>query len=80
MKARQRSGKKNKILSGPYLAVSIYGGKIMFPPSFINWQNYQPVHFTIFKDECRNIEMMQTSDSDTKTELGVCFHGIDVFT
>jgi len=78
MKERESEAEKqeaNKTLSGSFLAVSIYGGKIMFPPSFINWQNYKPVRFTIFKGECHNIEMMQSSGSDVKTELGVCFYG-----
>jgi hypothetical protein len=62
-----------KISIGTYLEVSIFGGKIMFPPSFINWQNYEPVRFVVFKGECSNIPIMQISDSDSKTELGVCF-------
>jgi hypothetical protein len=66
---------ENQNLSGTFLTVKIYGGKIMFPPSFINWQDYKPVHFTIFKGQCRNIEMMRPSAGDSKTELGVCFQG-----
>jgi hypothetical protein len=65
----------DKKLSDHFLEVNIYGGKVMFPPSFINWQSYQPVHFTIFNGKCHNIEMIQASDSDTKTELSVCFYG-----
>lgn len=58
---------------GPFLEVSIYDGKIMFPPSFINWQTYQPVRINIFKGECRNVELRSAADSNSKTMLGVCF-------
>lgn len=64
---------EQKALSGPFLEVSIYDGKVMFPPSFVNWQSYQPVRFNIFKDECRNVEIKQSAEDELKTELGACF-------
>ena len=70
-KEEKKEEHKNPI--GIYLEVSIYGGKIMFPPSFINWHNYKPARFVIFKGECSNIPIMHASDGSSKTELGVCF-------
>lgn len=65
---------EGKRLSNVYLVVKIYDGKVMFPPAFINWQNYQPVQFMIFKDECLNIEVAHSVAKDSKTELGACFY------
>jgi uncharacterized LabA/DUF88 family protein len=65
-KARENvieESKDKQNLSGVFLEVSIY----------VNWQNYQPVRFNIFKEKCRNIEIRQAPNNDLKTELGVCF-------
>lgn len=56
------------------LEISMYDGKIMFPPSFITWQDYKPVKFDIFAGQCRDVELEHKSNKDSKTELGVCFY------
>jgi hypothetical protein len=61
-------GQKSKNLSKDFLVLDIYDGKIMLPPTFINWQDYQPIKFTIFKGQCLDIKM-------TQTILGACYIG-----
>lgn len=56
-----------------FLAVSIYGGQVMFPPAFITWQKYQPIKFNIFPGECRSIEITSLSNTDVKSILDVCY-------
>ncbi len=70
----QQQKKDKNALDVQALEVSIYGGKAMFPPAFINWYAYHPVHFNILSGECHNIELIQTADVESKTELRVCFH------
>jgi len=60
-------------LSDVFLAVKIHSGKVMFPPSFIDWQTYKPVSFKLFKGQCRNIEITSSLDENIKTTFGVCF-------
>lgn len=62
-----------------FLVVSIYNGKIMLPPSFINWQNYQPVKFTVVKGQCLDVEMISSVDDSVKTVLGVCYIGNSLY-
>jgi len=68
--------KKKKIVVNPheFLEVNIYDGQVMMPP-FNNWQNYQPVSFTIFQEQCRDIILQQPANKNLQTELGVCFKG-----
>ena len=67
-------GQENQNLSDVFLEVSVSDGKIMFPPAFINWQNYKPVKFKIFKGQCSDVEIEHQSDNDSKTKLGACFY------
>jgi len=64
----------NQKLGNEFLEVTVFDGKVMFPPSFINWQNYKPVKFTIFEGQCSDIAIEHQSDNDSKTKLGVCFY------
>ncbi len=64
---------EKKVRSGSFLMVSIYDGQVMFPPTFLNWQGYQRVHFNVFKDECSNVEIKSLATSEVKTQLSVCF-------
>lgn len=63
----------NKDSNSVFLLVSMHDGKIMLPPSFINWQRYRPVKFEIFKGQCRDIEVTHSSDKNIKTKLGICY-------
>lgn len=57
------------------LIVGITNGQVMFPPSFINWQNYKPVRFAVYAGQCRNVKLEHKSDAKTKTELRACYYG-----
>ena len=66
--------KKNDNANGVFLEVDIHSGQVMMPP-FSNWLDYRPVSFIIFKGQCRDIILEQSTDKNLQTELGVCFYG-----
>ena len=70
---RARSNNEIDKLHDAYLKVSVSDGKVMFPPLFVNWQNYHPVEFDISEGQCRNVEIKSKANEEVKTELGVCF-------
>jgi hypothetical protein len=72
--SEEHKDKEDKVINDVFLKVNIHGGKVMMPP-FIDWQDYKPVDFTIFKGQCRGIVLQQPMDEDSQINLGVCFDG-----
>ncbi|EKE01345.1 MAG: putative membrane associated protein [uncultured bacterium] len=75
--AEKRAGtvrdKKNHDARG-FLEIDVLDGKVMMPP-FVDWSDYKPVNFTIFRGQCRDIVLQGLIDEKSQTELGVCFYG-----
>jgi len=72
-KERELLTKVDENLGDTFLAVKVYGGKVMFPPLFLNWQNYKPMQFNIFNGRCQKIDLVSQASENIKTQLGVCF-------
>ncbi len=61
-------------VSDKHLEITLSGGKVMFPPDFITWHNYNPASFAIYPDSCNEIELTGSDGGNLKTKLGVCYY------
>ncbi|MDR1012417.1 MAG: hypothetical protein LBL40_01005 [Coxiellaceae bacterium] len=71
--ARLSKYSKNKKNNQEFLIVSIHGGKVAFPPTFVNSEEYQPIKFIILKDQYLAIEIKSTYSYNVKTILWACY-------
>lgn len=64
----KNSGVDEKI----FLEIGIHGGQVMMS-QFYSWQNYNQANFIIFKGQCRDIVLQNSTNENIQTELSVCF-------
>lgn len=78
--AKERTSiSKQNVGDSASVVVSIYDGKIMFPPAFIDWQHYKAVQFTISEGQCIDVELEHKLTSKINTKLGACFHNSTLY-
>lgn len=71
--AEQRKIRGRAYFGNKFLLVRVFGGQVMFPPSFVSWQDYKAINFSLATGECRNLKVTSKANPKEYSELRACF-------